>query len=140
MRKYILVLMIMTVVGGGLTVYLLFQPNLVVFINNETDEEITGLTLTYDEVKSDITVPSVQPGEDESIEISPSEQAKDSFTEGSLVLQYEDNSGETHSETVFEHFELGSMGDAEVTITDKNEQGVFTINIDEEVNKPELDD
>src|SRR5690625_7168231 len=112
--------MIMTVVGGGLTVYLLFQPNLVVFINNETDEEITGLTLTYDEVKSDITVLSVQPGEDESIEISPSEQAKDSFTEGSLVLKYEDNLGETHSETVFEHFDLSSLGDAMVIIKADN--------------------
>src|SRR5699024_12554191 len=127
--------MIMTVVGGGLTVYLLFQPNLVVFINNETDEEITGLTLTYDEVKSDITVPSVQPGEDESIEISPSEQAKDFFTEGSLVLQYEDNSGETHSETVFEYFEIGYIDYEEVSFIYNYEQVVYKKNFDEDVNE-----
>lgn len=140
MRKYILVLMIMTVVGGGLTLYLLFQPNLVVFINNETDEEITDLTLTHEGIKSDITVPAIEPGEFESIDIIPKEQTEDSFLGASLELQYEDDSGNIHEETVFEHFEIGSIGDAEVTITDKNEQGVFTIDVDEEVNKPELDD
>src|SRR5699024_12384827 len=132
--------MIMTVVCGVLTVFLPVQPNLVVFINNETDEEITDLTLTHEGIKSDITVPAIEPGEFESIDIIPKEQTEDSILGASLELQYEDDSGNIHEETVLEHFEIGSIGDEVVTITVKYELGVFNIDVDEEVNKPELDD
>src|SRR5699024_9931145 len=113
--------MIMTVVGGGLTLYLLFQPNLVVFINNETDEEITDLTLTHEGIKSDITVPAIEAGEYEAINVILKEQTYDLFLGTSLELLNEDDSGNINEETVFEHFEIGSIGDAGVTITDKNE-------------------
>src|SRR5699024_3977060 len=102
--------MIMTVVGGGLTLYLLFQPNLVVFINNETDEEITDLTLTHHGIEHDNSVPASEPGALQSIEIMPKEQTEGSFLCESLGLQYEDDSGNIHEETVFQHFGIGSIG------------------------------
>src|SRR5690625_95926 len=104
--------MIMTVVGGGLTLYLLFHPNLVVFINNETDEEITDLTLAHEGTKSHITAAAIEPGEFESIDIIPIEHTEDAFLGASLEPQYEDDSGNIHEDTVIEHFEIGSIGDA----------------------------
>lgn len=133
LRKYITLLMIMTVVGAGLTIFLLFRSNLVVFINNDTDEEITDLTLTYEGIKEEITVPPIKPNEYESIKINPKKQAEESFNGASLELHYKDDSGKAHSEIVFDHFETGQSGDAEVTITDKDEKGVFTIEIDDEI-------
>lgn len=133
LRKYITLLMIMTVVGAGLTIFLLFRSNLVVFINNDTDEEITDLTLTYEGIKEEITVAPIKPNDYESIKINPKKQAEKSFKGASLELHYKDGSGKTHSKTIFDHFETGHSGDAEVTITDKDEKGVFTIDIDEEI-------
>src|SRR5699024_12323086 len=108
--------MIMTVVGGGLTVFLIFHPNLVVLIKNKTEEEITDLPLTHEGIKSDITVPAIEPGEFESIDIIPKEQTEDSFLGASLELQYEDDSGNINEETVFVHLEIESIGEADVNI------------------------
>src|SRR5690625_5423012 len=121
--------MIMTVVGGGLTLYLLFQPNLVVFINNETDEEITDLTLTHEGIKSDITVPAIEPGEFESIDIIPKEQTEDSLLGASLVLQYEDDSGNVPEESVFAHFVIGFIDFADKINTDINDSGMFSMTV-----------
>lgn len=133
MRKYILLLMFMTVIGGGLTVFMLLQSSMAVLINNNTDEDITNLTLTYEGIKSDIEVPTIKSGEFTVIEIDPEEQADDSFDEASLELQYIDDTGKNNSETVFGYFEMGYSGDAEVTITNKDNNGVYTIEVDEDI-------
>lgn len=131
MRKYLIILMVTTFIGGFAYLFLLSNSSLAVVINNHTDEEISGLSLTYEGIKTDIVVDPIAAEEDAVLKVDPETQASDSFEEGSLTLQYKDQNGKVHSETVFDNFDKESSGDAEVTIKSVDENGELAIDIGE---------
>lgn len=131
LRKYIALLLLMSILGGIATVYLMAQSSLAVIVNNDTDEEISGLVLTYEHIEEDIQIDPIAPGEDAVLKIDPESQASDSFQETSLELQYTDNKNEEHTETVFNRFNDEVSGDAEVTIQEVDEGGILSLNVEE---------
>lgn len=134
MRKYIAFLMIFTVIAGGITVYLMAQSKLEVVLNNDTDQEITGLTITYEGIKEDVTVPPIAAEDTEVVSINPKKQSEEDFSEGTLLLTYTDEAGTIHTETVIGYFEKGYRADAEVTIQSIEEEGKLNMEIEDITN------
>ena len=132
LRKYLIALMVTTFIGGFGFLFLLTGSSLAVIINNQTDQEISGLTLTYENIKTDIEVDPIAPGDDVVLKIDPETQATEDFNEAGLELQYEDDNGKVHSESVIGYFEKGYSGDSEVTIKSIDENGMLEVIVEED--------
>src|SRR5699024_8312982 len=133
LRKYIAIIMLTTVIGGALTIFLLMQSGFAVIINNETDVEISNIEITYENIKTNIEVPPIAAGDDAILEIDPETQATEEFDETNIELSYIDKQGETHTEIIFGYYEKGYTGDAKVTITDIDEDGILSLEVEEYV-------
>lgn len=126
--------MIFTVIGGGITIFLMAQSNLEIVLNNDTDKELSGLVLSYEGIKEDIEIPSIAAGKTEVASIDVKQQSDDDFSKAELLLIYTDDAGETHRETVMEQMEAGERADAEVTIEAIENDGKLKMDIQDITN------
>lgn len=137
MRKYIIILMLTTFIGGFAFLFLSTYSSFAVVINNNTSEEITDLTIDYDHTKEEIAVGSIDSEEDDVVQIKPKDQATDEFTNSSLLLKYTDDHGEEHEETVLDDFDKETSGDIEVTIEEIADNGELEFEVEEHLAETE---
>lgn len=52
-----------------------------------------------------------------------------------MTLYYKDKRGTIHKETVFGYFEQGYYGEAHITLGEINEEGIISVDIEEEMFK-----
>ena len=137
MRKYIIILMLTTFIGGFAFLFLSTYSSFAVVINNNTSEEITDLSIDYDHTKEEITVESIDSEDDDVVQIKPKDQATDEFTNSSLLLKYKDDHGEEHEETVLDDFDKETSGDIEVTIEGIADNGELEFEVEEHLAETE---
>jgi len=123
MKKIIIVVLLALGLGG----YLLFsgQEGFDITVKNQTNKEISGLYLTYDNITSDLKIPTISPGKEYKFNVTPTED----FGENSMKLHYKDHKGQLHTEYVFGYFEKGYSGDASVILQSIDENGKMQIEI-----------
>lgn len=125
MKKLIALIVIIAGVLGVAT--FTFAPEgLDIKIKNKTNEEISGLQLTFAHNDRGIEIPSITPGEKYKLNVNPN----DDFSESALVLQYVDNLGELHTEYVIGYFEKGYSGRCTITIKSVDQNGQLSLEID----------
>ena len=137
MRKYIIILMLTTFIGGFAFLFLSTYSSFAVVINNNTSEEIRNLTIDYDHTKEEIAVGSIESEDDDVVQIKPKDQATDEFTNSSLLLKYTDDHGEEHEETVLDDFDKETSGDIEVTIEGIADNGELEFEVEEHLAETE---
>ena len=137
MRKYIIILMLTTFIGGFAFLFLSTYSSFAVVINNNTSEEITDLTIDYDHAKEEIAVGSIDSEDDDVVQIKPKDQATDDFTNSSLLLKYTDDHGEEHEETVLDDFDKETSGDIEITIEGIADNGELEFEVEEHLAETE---
>ena len=130
MKKLLLTLFIVTIGVLGFGTIKLGQDGFDIRVENKTDEKVSDLYITYDNIKSDIKIPSIEPGEEYKLHINPKENSNDAFDEAALLLEYEDNTGILHTEYIIGYFEIGYSGKAVVNITSVDENGKLGMEID----------
>src|SRR5699024_3468495 len=137
LRKYIIILMLTTFIGGFAFLFLSTYSSFAVVINNNTSEEIRNLTIDYDHTKEEIAVGSIESEDDDVVQIKPKDQATDEFTNSSLLLKYTDDHGEEHEETVLDDFDKETSGDIEVTIEGIADNGELEFEVEEHLAETE---
>lgn len=115
----------------GLVGYVLVQDGFDIKVKNQTNKEVSGLYLTYDNIKSDIKIPLIASGEIYKLNVNPTENSNKDFDEGAMKLQYKDNEGISHTEYVIGYFEKGYSGNAVITIKSIDDNGKLDIEIKE---------
>ena len=106
--KKIIVSIIVVIIGAlGFATLKLAQDGFDIRVENETNKEVSGLYLTYDNIKSDIKIPSIARGEKYTLNVNPNEDSNDDFSEAALKVEYKDNKGNLHTEYVIGYFEKG---------------------------------
>lgn len=109
MKKIILVSVIVVIIGAlGFATLKLAQDGFDISVENETNKKVSGLYLTYDNIKLDIKIPSIAPSEKYTLNVNPNEN----FDEASLKLEYKDTKGNLQTEYVIGYFEKGYSGKA----------------------------
>lgn len=130
MKKLMLVLLIILIIG--ISSYFLFsgrQEGFDITIKNQTNKEISGLSLTYQKITSDIKIPPIPSNKEYKFNVIP----KENFGENSMVLYYKDNEGQLHTEHVFGYFEKGYSGDAIIMLKAIDKNGKLQIEVDEKM-------
>lgn len=107
----------------------LFQVGIDIKVKNQTNEEISGLYVTYNEIKSDVKIPTLKPGEKYKLNVSHGKNSNDNFSEGALLLEYKDSNGKVHTKYVVGYIERGYSGFANIKITDVDENGKLKMDI-----------
>ncbi|RKL69259.1 hypothetical protein CR203_04315 [Salipaludibacillus neizhouensis] len=125
MKKFLVIITILLLGFIGLSKYIFAQDGFDIKVINETNKEISGIYLTYDHIKSDIIVPSIEQGEVYKLNVNPTE----TFVENAMKLQYKDKEEKLHTEYVIGYFEKGYSGKAEITIKSVDENGKLDIEI-----------
>ncbi|MFB5284478.1 hypothetical protein [Peribacillus sp. Hz7] len=123
------ILVVTTVMIIGVVSYILAQDGFDIKVKNQTNKEISGLYLTYDNIKSGIKIPLIASGKDYKFNVNPIEDSAKDFDEGAMKLQYKDNEGNLHTEYVIGYFEKGYSGDAVITIKSIDVNGKLDIEI-----------
>lgn len=131
MKKFLVVITVMVIGIVGLVGYVLVQDGFDIKVKNQTDKEVSGLHLTYDNIKSDIKIPLIASGEIYKLNVNPTENSNKDFDEGAMKLQYKDNEGILHTEYVIGYFEKGYSGNAVITIKSIDDNGKLDIEIKE---------
>jgi hypothetical protein len=98
-------------------------------IENQTKLDVIGLYLTYDNIKSDINIPSIAAHKAYKLNVNPTEDVGES----SMILHYKDNNGNLHTETVIGYFEGGYSGKILITIKSVDEVGKLNIKIKDDI-------
>lgn len=93
---------------------LLFKVGIDIRLSNQTDYEISGLYITYDEIKSDVKIPTIKPKENYILEVSDSKNSNKNFDEAALLIEYEDKNGKLHKEYIVGYIERGYSGFANI--------------------------
>ncbi|MBK5443485.1 MULTISPECIES: hypothetical protein [unclassified Peribacillus] len=127
MKKVIGVILVLGIIGLGSYFLLLKQEGFEFTVKNQTNKEITGLYLTYNHINSDIKIPSIQPGEETKLNVTPTED----FGENSMKLQYKDSKGKQHTEYVIGYFEKGYSGGGKITLESINKNGEIQMKIED---------
>lgn len=128
MKKIIWLLMLL--MGLGMLTKILIEPaGFNITIKNETGMEISGLYLTYNEIRKDIEIPAILPGKKNKIEVRPQEE----FGENSMTMYYFDADGVRQEETVIGYFEKGYYGEVMITLKSVNQQGVIEMEMKEDI-------
>ncbi|MGJ9386126.1 hypothetical protein [Salipaludibacillus sp. CF4.18] len=125
MKKFLVIITILLLGFIGLSKYIFAQDGFDIKVINQTNKDISGIYLTYDHIKSDIIVPSVEQGEVYKLNVNPTE----TFVENAMKLQYKDKEEKLHTEYVIGYFEKGYSGKAEITIKSVDENGKLDIEI-----------
>ncbi|MEH7464356.1 hypothetical protein V7166_20505 [Bacillus thuringiensis] len=131
MKKFLVVITVMVIGIVGLVGYVLAQDGFDIKVKNQTNKEVSGLYLTYDNIKSDIKIPLIASGEIYKLNVNPTENSDKDFDEGAMKLQYKDNKGILHTEYVIGYFEKGYSGNAVITIKSIDDNGKLDIEIKE---------
>lgn len=131
MRKLLVVATVMIAGIVGLVGYIFMQDGFDIKVKNQTSKEVSGLYLTYNNIKSDIKIPLIASGKEYKLNVKLTEDSNKDFNEGAMKLQYKDNKGELHTESVIGYFEKGYSGDAVITIKSVDESGKLDIEIKE---------
>ncbi|WP_129689010.1 hypothetical protein [Gottfriedia acidiceleris] len=129
MKKILVVIAILITGIVGIKGYFLFQSGFDIKIKNLTNKEVTGIYLTYDNRKSDIKIPKIASQNDYKLNVNPSKDVGES----SMRLQYKDNKGKLHTETVIGYFEGGYSGNILITIKSIDEDGKLKFKIKEDI-------
>lgn len=108
---------------------LLFKVGIDIRVSNQTDNEISGLYVTYDEIKSDVTIPTLKPKENCILEVSDGNNSNENFDEAALLLEYKGKNGRLHREYIVGYIERGYSGFANIKITDMDENGKLKMEI-----------
>lgn len=96
-------------------------------IKNNTNENISGLTITYKNIVKDVGIPEIQPGETYKINLNPQE----SFSENSMIIYYKDKRGYVQRNTLIGYFEKGYNGRIKVNINSQDKNGLIIMQIQE---------
>ncbi|ENQ3077966.1 hypothetical protein [Bacillus multifaciens] len=131
MKKFLVAITVMVIGIVGLVGYVLVQDGFDIKVKNQTNKEVSGLYLTYDNIKSDIKIPLIASGEIYKLNVNPTENSNKDFDEGAMKLQYKDNEGILHTEYVIGYFEKGYSGNAVITIKSIDDNGKLDIEIKE---------
>lgn len=137
MRKYIIILMLTTFIGGFAFLFLSTYSSFAVVINNNTSEELADLAIDYDHAKEEIAVGSIDSEDDDVVQIKPKDQATDDFTSSSLLLKYTDDHGDEHQEVILDDFDKETSGDIEVTIEGIADNGDLEFEVEEHLAETE---
>lgn len=124
-KKIIIIILLVGFIGG---IFLFFSDHegFNITVDNQTNTEISGLYLTYDNIKSNIEIPSILSGKEYEFNVNPTEE----FGEGSMKLHYKDKKGKLHTEYVFEYIEKGYSGKAIITLKTIDKNGNIQIEIE----------
>lgn len=130
MKKIILVSVIAVIIGAlGFATLRMAQDGFDISVENETNKKVSGLYLTYDNIKSDIKIPSIAPSEKYTLNVNPNENSNEVFDEASLKLEYKDTKGNLQTEYVIGYFEKGYSGKAVINIKSVDEMGKLKVEI-----------
>ncbi|MFF3021765.1 hypothetical protein ACFVRR_03765 [Gottfriedia sp. NPDC057948] len=129
MKKILVVIAILIMGIVGIKGYFLFRSGFDIKIKNQTNINVTGIYLTYDHFKTDIRIPKIASHKDYKLNINPSKDVGESTME----LQYKDNKGNLHTESVIGYFEGGYSGNILITIKSVDEDGKLKIKIKEDI-------
>ncbi|MGG0174672.1 hypothetical protein [Gottfriedia acidiceleris] len=129
MKKILVVIAILITGIVGIIGYFLFQSGFDIKIKNQTNRDVTGIYLTYDHFKTDIKIPTIASHKDYKLNINPSKDVGESTME----LQYKDNKGKLHTESVIGYFEGGYSGNILITIKSVDEDGKLKFKIKEDI-------
>jgi hypothetical protein len=128
--KKIIVSIIVVIIGAlGFATLKLAQDGFDIRVENETNKEVSGLYLTYDNIKSDIKIPSIAPGEKFTLNVNPNDDSNDDFSEAALKVEYKDNKGNLHTEYVIGYFEKGYSGKSVINIKSVDKDGKLEVEI-----------
>jgi hypothetical protein len=128
--KKIIVSIIVVIIGAlGFATLKLAQDGFDIRVENETNKEVSGLYLTYDNIKSDIKIPSIAPGGKFTLNVNPNDDSNDDFSEAALKVEYKDNKGNLHTEYVIGYFEKGYSGKSVINIKSVDKDGKLEVEI-----------
>jgi hypothetical protein len=123
MKKIIVSIIVLIIGALGFASYKLGQDGFDIRVENKTNKEVSGLYLTYENIKSNIKIPSLASGDKYTINVNQNEESNDDFSEAALKLEYKDNKGDLHTEYVIGYFEKGYSGKAVINIKSVDESG-----------------
>jgi hypothetical protein len=123
MKKIIVSIIVLIIGALGFASYKLGQDGFDITVENKTNKEVSGLYLTYENIKSNIKIPFLALGDKYTINVNPNEESNDDFSEAALKLEYKDNKGDLHTEYVIGYFEKGYSGKAVINIKSVDESG-----------------
>lgn len=129
MKKIIVSIIVLIIGALGFVTIRLAQEGFDIRVENETNKEVSGLYLTYDNIKSDINIPSIASGEKYTLNVNQNEDSNNDFSEAALKLEYKDNKGNLHTEYLIGYFEKGYTGKAVVNIKSIDENGKLEVEI-----------
>ncbi len=125
--KKIIPWLILTILVFGYLGYKIFQDSkgIHIIIGNETNETVSGLRITYNNINQDILIPSINSQMKYDINVEPKEE----FSENQMKLYYVDKDRKIHEEIVVPYFEKGYRGQVFVKIKAIDSAGVITFEI-----------
>lgn len=125
--KKIIPWLILTTSVFGYLGYKIFQDSkgIHITIGNETNETISGLRITYNNITEDILIPSINSQMKYDINVEPKEE----FTENQMKLYYVDQSGKIHEEIILPYFYKTYRGQIFVRIKEIDSTGIITFEI-----------
>jgi hypothetical protein len=130
MKKVIFLILLLLFAGiGGYFLFLDHQEGFDITVENQTDEKISDLYITYNSITSEIEIPPIHSGGKYKFNVTPTEE----FGENSMTLHYKDNEGQLHTEYVFGYFEEGYYGNAKITLKSIDENGKIQIKVVEDM-------
>jgi hypothetical protein len=100
-----------------------------VIISNNTNTQISGIKITYHNIKKDIEVPMIEPGQKTTLHINP----KEDFVENQMKLNYGQSNGNKQSMVIIGYFEKGYSGNVTVKISSKDSSGFAVFDVDENI-------
>ncbi|MGM0789784.1 MAG: hypothetical protein ACQEUD_06795 [Bacillota bacterium] len=129
MKKTIVSIIVVIIGALGFATFKVAQEGFNIRVENETNKEVSGLYLTYDNIESDIKIPSIASGEKYTLNVNPNENSNHDFSEAALKLEYKDNKGNSHTEYIIGYFEKGYSGQAVIYIESMDESGKLEVGI-----------
>ena len=121
-KKTLIILSIIFIILLGIGFYFFSnQSTYKVIINNNTNKEISGLQISYNNNKN-ISIPSIKAGDSEEVNVKSNEN-------GSLFMYYTDILGDSHKEILAGYFQQGAQGKIVVNITSVNTWGIYGMEI-----------
>ncbi|USK32983.1 hypothetical protein LIT25_20750 [Bacillus sp. F19] len=106
-----------------------FISGMKISVENLTEQEISGLEITYYYNEKKIRIPALKPNEEYEITIFPDEDFNESF----MQLVYTDRNGKLRQEMIFGYFEKGYKGSAKITAKSADSRGVITFKVEEKL-------
>lgn len=100
-----------------------------VTIYNNTNTQVSGIKITYHNIKKDIEVPIIEPGEKTTLRINP----KEDFVENQMKLNYEQSNGNKQSMVIIGYFEKGYSGNVTVKVSSKENSGFAVFDVNEDI-------